>query len=204
MRHLRRPSHRTTLSRLARSAVVVGAVAAVGTAGTWAAFTDTETVDQGAITTGTLSIAVPVPGATNRLTIGVEGLLPGEGIQRAIDLSNDGNVVATAITLSTSATSSSLLDTDTADGLQVTIERCDEPWAEVGSDPHWSYTCGGATSVVLAARPVIGSDLALSGLAAVDPGETDHLRVTLSLPGTAGNDMQGQSTTLRWAFTATQ
>jgi hypothetical protein len=35
-------------------------------------------------------------------------------------------------------------------------------------------------------------------------GTTDHLRVTLSLPSSAGNSLQGLTSTVQYSFTGTQ
>jgi hypothetical protein len=46
--------------------------------------------------------------------------------------------------------------------------------------------------------------MALSNMSAITAGNTDHLRVTLTLPAGAGNTLQGQSSTLNYVFTANQ
>ena len=106
------------------------------------------------------------------------------------------------MTLTTSASPSSLLDTDATNGLQMVIDKCSVAWTEAG--PPYTYSCSGSTSSVLASRPVIGSTLALSNLASLTNGTTDHLRVTLTLPSGAGNTLQNQSSTISSAFTGTQ
>lgn len=97
-----------------------------------------------------------------------------------------------------------MLDTDATNGLQLAIDRCSVPWTESGTSPAFTYTCSGTTSTVLATRPVIGSNLALSNLSALTAGATDHLRVTLSFPSSAGNTFQGVSSAITYTFTATQ
>ena len=44
----------------------------------------------------------------------------------------------------------------------------------------------------------------LGSLAALTPGGTDHLRVTLTLPASADNAFQGLSSTIGFVFTGTQ
>jgi hypothetical protein len=56
---------------------------------------------------------------------------------------------------------------------------------------------------VLAARPVIMSGVALTGLSAVTAGNTDHLRVVLTLPAAAGDSLQGLGSRLTFTFTGT-
>jgi hypothetical protein len=52
---------------------------------------------------------------------------------------------------------------------------------------------------------VIGSNISLSGLNVLSSASgTDHLRVALSLPSSAGNTFQSLSSTVTYAFTGTQ
>lgn len=198
------------LSRLSRAQKVLLSVAAVGTAaalagaGTWATFTSSANADQ-SVSTGTVVIELGAPGtAANRLTVNATAVAPGDTIQRAVDLSNTGSLALGSLSLSTAATTSSILDTDTTDGLQMAIDRCSVAWTETGTAPAYNYSCSGTTASVLATRPVIGANLALSNISATAPGTTDHLRVTVSLPSTAGNTFQAKTSTIAYTFTATQ
>ncbi|HET7566992.1 MAG TPA: TasA family protein [Gaiellaceae bacterium] len=181
------------------------ATASIGALGTWATFT-TSTSQSHTVASGTMTLALGATGAaTNRLNIGASDIAPGDTIQRSVDLSNSGSTVdLAAITLTTSASPSSLLDTDATNGLQMTIDKCSQAWTEGGSAPAYTYSCGGTTSSVLASRAVIGSNLALSNLSSTTAGATDHLRITLSLPAGADNTFQGLSSTISYQFTGTQ
>ena len=64
--------------------------------------------------------------------------------------------------------------------------------------------CGRPTSSVLASTPVVGSNMMLANMAALSHGATDHLRVTLTLPLSAPNTLQTQSSTIQYTFTGTQ
>jgi hypothetical protein len=125
-------------------------------------------------------------------------------MQRAVDLQNTGTASLGSMTLTTSASPSSLLDTDTTNGLQLVIDSCSQAWTESGSSPAFTYTCGGTTATVLASHPVIGAAMALSNLTSLTGGNTDHLRVTLTFPSSAGNSLQGQTTAVTYAFTGNQ
>jgi hypothetical protein len=57
---------------------------------------------------------------------------------------------------------------------------------------------------VLSTRAVIQSAVSLSNLGSTTAGATDHLRVTLTLPNTAGNAFQNKSSTVQYTFTGTQ
>jgi predicted ribosomally synthesized peptide with SipW-like signal peptide len=191
-----------TTTKILTTVALIGAAASIAGLGTYATFTST-TSQSHTISSGTVTIALGATGAsTNRLNIGASALAPGDTIQRSVDLINSGTLDLASITLTTTASPSSLLDTDATNGLQMVIDKCSLAWTEAG--PPYTYTCGGTTSSVLASRAVIGSTLALSNLGSTSAGATDHLRVTLTLPSGAGNTLQNQSSTISYAFTGTQ
>ena len=190
-------------AKVAASFAVVGVASAVAGLGTFATFTSSTSASN-SVSTGTVVIALGSTGAsTNRLNINASDVAAGDTIQRSVDLLNTGSIDLSGVTLTTTASPSSLLDTDGTNGLQLIIENCSVAWTESGSTPY-TYTCGGSTSTVLATRAVIGSTLSLSNLGATTAGATDHLRVTLTLPSGAGNTFQGLSSTVSFAFTGTQ
>jgi spore coat-associated protein N len=156
------------------------------------------------ISTGTVTIALGATGAsTNRLNVNASGLAPSDSIQRSFDLINQGSLNLSAITLTSSASPSSLLDTDGTNGLQMVIDKCSQAWTESGSSPNFSYSCSGSTSSVVASRAVIGSNIPMSNLSSLTAGATDHLRLTLTLPSSADNSFQNQSSTITYTFTGT-
>lgn len=197
---------RKTTMRLLGSFAVVGAAAAMAGLGTFATFTSSTSASH-TISSGTVAINLGATGASNRLSVGAANVVPGDTIQRAADLTNSsggGGDTLSAIVLTTTASPSSLLDTDTINGLQMTIDKCSVPWTEAGTAPAYTYTCSGTTSMVLASRPVIGASMALSNLASLAVGATDHLRVTLTLPAAAPNSLQNQTSTISYNFLGTQ
>jgi len=189
--------------KLLVSLAIVAAAASIAGLGTFATFTSSTSASQN-VSSGTVTIALGAAGPANRLTVGASNIAPGDTIQRSVDLINSGSIDLSGITLTTSATASSLLDTDATNGLQMVIDRCSNAWTEGGVAPAYTYTCSGATSTVLASRAVVGSNLTLSNLAALTNGVTDHLRVTLSFPSAAPNSFQNQSSTIQYTFTGTQ
>lgn len=190
--------------KLLLSFAALGTAGAIAGLGTYATFTSSTSASQ-SVSSGTVTIALGATGAsTNRLTVGASGIAAGDTIQRSVDLINQGSLDLASITLTTNATTSSALDTDTTNGLQVIIDKCSLPWTEAGTAPAYTYTCSGTTSTVLASRGVIGSNLTLSNLASLTHGTTDHLRVTLTLPSAAGNTLQNQSSVIQYTFTGTQ
>src|SRR5438093_4339781 len=181
--------------------VIAAAAASAGAFGTW---TSTDSVSH-SISTGSVTIALGSTGAsTNRLNVDATGVAPGDTIQRSVDLSNTGSINLASITLATTATTSSLLDTNTTYGLEMQIDRCSQAWTEGVSAPAYTYTCGGWKSAGLAQRASIGSGIALLNLSATTAGSTDHLKVTLTLPSTAPNTYQSLSSTIQYSFTGTQ
>jgi len=182
--------------KLLLSIAVLGSAASIAGLGTFATFTSSTSTSH-TIASGTLSLTAPV----NRLGTGASPIAAGDTMQRAIDLSYSGTISFGSATLTTSATSSSLLDTDATNGLQIAIDKCSQAWTESG--PPYTYTCGGSTSSVLASRAVIGSSIALSNLT-LAAGSTDHLRVTVTLPSSADNTLENKSSTIDYTFTGVQ
>ena len=182
--------------KLLLSIAVLGSAASIAGLGTFATFTSSTSASH-TIASGTLSLTAPV----NRLGTGASPIAAGDTMQRAIDLSYSGTISFGSATLTTSATSSSLLDTDATNGLQIAIDKCSQAWTESG--PPYTYTCGGSTSSVLASRALIGSSIALSSLT-LAAGSTDHLRVTVTLPSSADNTLENKSSTIDYTFTGVQ
>lgn len=180
---------------------VLGAIGALATVGTYSQFTDSVSTSQ-TISTGTVKIAL---GATNRLTVAATNVAPGDTIQRAVDLSNTGTIDYSGVTVATTATTSSLLDTDATLGLQMSIDKCSVAWTETAlATGGYTYACSGTLTNVLASRPVITAATAMSPLSSLTAGSTDRLRVTLTLPTGATNAFQGITSTIAYTFTATQ
>jgi predicted ribosomally synthesized peptide with SipW-like signal peptide len=187
---------RSSGRKLLLSIAALGAAASIAGFGTFATFTSSTSASH-TIASGTLSLTAPF----SRLGTGASPIAAGDTMQRAIDLSYSGSINFGSATLTTNATSSSGLDTDATNGLQISIDKCSQAWTESG--PPYTYTCGGSTSTVLASRALIGSGIALSNLT-LTSGATDHLRVTISLPSAAGNTLQNQSSTISYTFTGVQ
>lgn len=193
-----------TRTRVLMSLALVGSAAAVAGLGTYGSFTSTTSASQ-TVASGTVTIALGATGAsTNRLTVNASGLVPGDTVQRSFNLGNTGSQNLASVTLTSTASTTSLLDTDGTTGLQMVIDSCSVAWTEAGVSPAFTYTCGGVTASVVASRAVIGSAVAMSNLSSVTAGASDYLRLTLTLPSGAANTLQGLTSTLSYAFTGTQ
>ena len=194
-----------TAKKVLLSLSVLGAAGSIAALGTFAQFTSSTSVSQ-ASSTGTMTVGLGASGTSaNRLDVAVSDMAPGDTAQRSVDLVNSGSIALSGVSLTTAASPSSVLDTDAVNGLQIAVDRCSAAWTESASAPY-TYSCSGTVSSVLASRPVIGAGLALANLSSLAPGaaNTDHLRVTLSLPAGADNTFQGKSSTITYTFTGTQ
>jgi spore coat-associated protein N len=188
--------------KLLLTIAVLGAAASIAGLGTFATFTSSTSASH-TVSSGTVTIALGATGAsTNRLNVDATAIAPGDTIQRSVDLIDQGTINLASVTLTTSATTSSVLDTDATNGLQMVIDKCSQAWTEAG--PPYTYTCGGSTSTVLSSRAVIQTGVTLSNLSSLTAGNTDHLRVTLTFPSGAGNSFQSKSSTIQYTFTGTQ
>jgi spore coat-associated protein N len=197
-------SSKSTAFKVMASTALLGAAAATAGLGTFGTFTSTTSANHQA-STGAVSIVLGTAGsATNRLTIGASGMVPGDTIQRAVQLSNTGNQGLASESLTTAATVSSLLDTDATNGLQMTVQSCPTAWTESGTAPAYTYSCSGTPTTVVASRSVIGSNVPLTGLNSMSSGGVDYLVVTLSFPSAAPNSFQGQSSTIDFTFSGVQ
>jgi spore coat-associated protein N len=185
------------------SVALVAAAAGVAGLGTFGSFTSTTSASE-AVGTGTVKIDLGASGAANRLSVAASGLVPGDTVQRAVTLTNNGSEDLSTVSLTTAATTSSKLDTDATNGLQLLIESCSTGWTEAGTAPAYTYTCSGTTKTVLASRPIVGANQTLSNLQSVASTKTDSLRVTVTLPTTADNTFQGLNSVVGFDFTGTQ
>lgn len=190
-------------SRLAASVALVAGAAAVAGLGTYGSFTSstsaTESVAAGKIELG-------LANQNQGLAVPVTGMLPGDTAQRAVQLTRAaGSETFGSVTLSVAG--EGLLVTD-SNGLKLIVEQCSVPWTTTGTGTGpKAMTCGGTTTSVLTQRAVTMTGQALSAgvLSSVNgTGAAANLRITLTLPTAAGNNLQGASSTLNFTFDATQ
>lgn len=178
---------------------VLGAIGALATAGTYSLFTDSVSAGPQSIASGTFDLA---DNGVNTLAVAASGVAPGDTVERVIDLQNNGSVGFSAVNMSVAATTSSLLDTDVTNGLKISVDKCTAAWVASGN----AFTCadvGGPTNVV-SSRAVLATIGSLGTLNAFGPAGVDHLRVTLTLPTTAGNTFQGLTSAFTYTFDAVQ
>ena len=181
---------------------IVGAAAAVAGMGTFGTFTDSTTPLNASVTSGTLSLDLNAANSTASLPMTAAGFVPGDSISRSVDLVNSGNLAFAGIQMTSTATTSSLLDTDKVNGLQLSIKSCPVNWTETVTNGVATYTCSG-TATTVAAGPAVSTS-GINTAASLNAGGTDHLVVTLTLPTGADNTFQGKTSALSVSFTGTQ
>ena len=195
-----RIANSSTARKVVGSLGVLGTAAAVAGMGTFGSFTDSTTPVATTIQSGTLSIDLSQPGFAVPVT--TTGFVPGDSMTRAVNLVNDGNSPLGSVSLSSSATASSVLTTDVTNGLQLTVKKCSVAWTQGGTASAATYTCAG-TETVISSGPVVNSVM-INGAAALNAGGTDYLTFSIALPASADNSFQGKSASLSLTFTGTQ
>lgn len=140
---------------------------------------------------------VSLPG-THGAIFEVSSIRPGQTARGDVVVRNDSGVGFT-YTFSVEATVPSILTTDTTNGLQLVIVRCDITYALC---PDIVYT-GPAivTNAPLGGPDGVGTGGAQDGLAA---SGLDFLQLRFQLPADAGNAFRGISSTLRFIWTGTE
>jgi hypothetical protein len=195
-----RTANSSTARKVIGSLGVLGTAAAVAGMGTFGNFTDSTTPVATTIQSGTLSIDLSQQGYAVPVT--TTGFVPGDSMTRAVNLVNDGNSPLSAVTLSSTATAGSVLTTDTANGLQLTVKKCSVAWTQGGTASAPAYSCSG-TETVIGSGAVV-TNMTINGAAALNAGGTDYLTFSISLPASADNSFQGKSASLSLTFTGTQ
>lgn len=191
---------KATSAKILASVVLVGGAASVAGLGTFGAFTDTTSASQ-AVAAGT----VVLDEGTSALptTVVAAKMVPGDSIQRSITLTRGATSEAFSnVTLTTTSTGS-LLTGSQAGSLTLSIDSCATAWT--ANTTTKVLTCSGPTTSVLSGTTV-GANRALTGVTDLLNGtaKAANLRVTLALPATAGNTLQGLSDTVTFTFDATQ
>ena len=195
----------STTTRRRTGLKIVGAISAVGAAvavaglGTFGQFTDSTSPVNTRVDTGVLSVDVSSPaGAAVPFSGGM--MLAGDSRSALVDLVNDGTTPLSAVTLKATATSSSILDQDTVNGLQLTVESCSVAWNTAGAAP----TCPGTVKAYFT-QPILVNDYPLTGTPVMAAGATEHLKLTAALPASASGDAyEGATSALKFVFTGIQ
>jgi hypothetical protein len=199
--------HHNTAAKIVGTVGVLGVAATIAGLTSFGSFTDsTEPVNTG-VDTGVLSINVADAGDSLSMPFGGGLMLAGDSRSYRLDLVNDGSASLSTVTMTSRATTSSILDTDPVNGLQLTMKNCTVPWTVSGS----VYSCGGTQStvysgpIVTANRTITGPSSTGSGAASTNVGGVDHLLLTASIPSSASGDaFEGATSSLDFVFTGQQ
>ncbi len=191
---------RANRRRVLASAGVLGVAATVAGLGTFGTFTDSTTPVVTQLDTGVFSIALTESADAATLSLFDNGsFLAGDAESSAIDLVNDGSVALSELRLTSTAPTSSALDSDADDGLQLLVESCSVDWELTAG--LWS--CAGTTARHYDG-PIV-ADTALGGSAGLAAAGVDHLLLTASLPSTTTADLvAGAVSELDFTFSAVQ
>jgi hypothetical protein len=189
-----------TAARIAGTLAVLGVAAAIAGLGTFGSFTTSSTPVGTAIDSGVLSITLSDAGDSLSMPFGGVLFLAGDSRSYRVDLVNDGNTALSSLTMTSTATESSVLDADTTNGLQLQVKSCSVPWSVSGT----TYTCG-ATERSFYSGPIVVANQTLANAASLTAGQTEHLLLTASLPSSASADaLEGASSSLSFVFSGTQ
>jgi hypothetical protein len=192
--------HHRTAARIVGTVGVLGVAATIAGLNTFGAFTTSSAPVVTEVDTALLSINVADAGDTLSMPFGGGLFLAGDSRSYRLDLVNDGDANLNSITLTSRATSSSILDTDTVDGLQLQVRSCAQLWDVVGS----VHSCD-EDERTLYNGPIVTSGQVLAGANSLAVGGVDHLLLTASLPSTASGDaFEGATSELDFLFTGTQ
>jgi predicted ribosomally synthesized peptide with SipW-like signal peptide len=207
--HMRKPN---LSKKVLLSLGAIAAAASIAGMGTFAAYSSTTSASSD-ITTGTVVINLGTAGTSaNHLAIAATNVLPGDTISRSVDLISTSSDSLASVKLTTTASTSSALDTSVAGGLQLVVQKCATAWTETANTgtSGYSYSCGTPISV-LATGAVIQAASTLNNLAVATPAgyanpTTDHLLVTMTLPsGTTETQVpQGAHSIILFTFDAAQ
>jgi hypothetical protein len=144
----------------------------------------------------------------NEFSIPTTDFVVGDQAIRRVTLTPTGTVAPTEIDVATDATTSSLLDTDTTNGLFTAIFTCSVPFDFVMNGPYPVLTgCQGDLENPIPSQPVIFGPTNLTSVA-LTPGTPTYLAVVMGLAGglpNGGDDVfKSLTSVIRYTFTAVQ
>jgi hypothetical protein len=169
----------------------------------YAAFTGSDAAATNS-SAGNISLTLGGPDPEdNEFTIDATDVVAGDQMVRTATLTVDGSVDASDITLTTTALTSSALDTDQVNGLGLVVYSCSVPFDQslVGGIPLVTG-CSGDLNVPVPGQPIIGGPVSLAGLD-LTPGVPNYIAVMVVL-GDADISYAGLTSEIRFTFSAVQ
>lgn len=184
------------LKRILATLVVVSAVASFAVFGSFAIFTDTQSVPNNAFSTGTVDIS------TNPITalVTFSGMAPGDEVTNPITVTNAGSLVLRYAV--TSTTTENVL----AAQLDLTIKTGVVTCTNAGFGASGTVIYGPGDLGSTAGTNVIGDPApgAQAGDRTLAGSANETLCFNVKLPSSTGNSFQGLNTTATFAFQAEQ
>jgi spore coat-associated protein N len=178
-----------THTRSVRSRLISRVLATV------AAVTVTAVVIGAGVNTASASISTDRGTAASVSSVGsldASGITAGTQVERLVTIRVQGG---SRTVLTVTAETSSVLDQDTHNGLQLRADACSETWRRTAA----GYSCAGTVTTLIALRPIVGS----SALAPFDRTVLGQpVRLTVSLPDTADARFMGQTSALSYRVAA--
>jgi spore coat-associated protein N len=221
---------RPNAKRRAGAAGCIGAAALATAHAASASFTGSGTVNQAALTAGSVYLtapsysAAPVGGAdtfvANRMQLAVTGLYPINPYrERVIDVKVAGNTNLASLSLASSTASPAADVADAAtNGVGMLVDRCSTGWDEDNTDAaNPTYTCSGSITTILGDEnpypfdtlanvtndgATVTNDLTAGVL--LTSNSINHLRFRFKLPSSSASATQGSSAVFTFTFDGTQ
>ena len=153
-------------------------------------------------------------GASGGFATTITAMAPLDAVVRLVTVTNAGSLNAASMTLAAADSTSTVLTSDATNGLKALLQQCTVAYAQASAGA--AYTCSGTETTVLAATPLatlIATPQALTLIpASLLASGLTYLKVTISLPDSTGNTLNGvvpagiqnKSASLTWTITSTQ
>ncbi len=139
-----------------------------------------------------LKASIPVPLSVNRMA-------PGDTAQRVVTMTNRSSRTIRRIRMSVGATS--LLAKD-RNGLRIRVQGCATAWLRLRTAAP-TYKCRSRVRLYVGSHRLPVVRYTLGHLPPIKPGKKLYLLVSVTLPRSAGNNLQNQRAVLVPKFTAT-
>lgn len=187
-------------------------------AGVYAGLTATAT-GTSTISSGKLSLTLGTDSPSAGFPQTVSNMAPGDTANVLLKLNNNGTINSNGtLTLGASVGTSTLLDSSSTKGLQVTMSECGQAWTGYTVGVGAAPTCTGGATALLAATPlstIVAGPVTLTNTAAIATAGSslDNILFTVTLPSQnetttngvlPGGSIQNLSDTITWTFNESQ
>lgn len=199
------------MNKIAKSLIIVAAVAVVAGLGSYALWTDNESTDGNTITAGSLDLQVGGADLTGAPVITVANTYPGDtGTAFASTIDSAGTIAMSSVNLSAAGITdaeNTLVDPEVEAGDTIaTGELCGEVQVRVYADANNDGDLADAGDIIYDWGTLAGmGSLNMGALdAAGNPFDSRMFQIDYRTPATAGNDIMTDSCTFDLDFDAAQ